>query len=140
MGESTLEIFSQEWAEALGRALNASPDYREAAARWEGSLVFALRGADHSTGSAVFLDLWHGECRAARRADAGDVEGADFLLRADSDTWQRLLGGQIDALFAVMTGKLELARGSLVQLMPHATAAKQLVTTASELGGTLPGA
>ena len=34
--------FTEPWAEALGDALNASTDYRVAAATWEGDLAFVM--------------------------------------------------------------------------------------------------
>jgi hypothetical protein len=63
-------LFSHEWALALGAALESSAMYREAARRWDGA-VCLQRAADADHGhpaAAVFLDLKHGRCHAARLA------------------------------------------------------------------------
>ena len=133
-----MEIFSHDWSLALGSALNASEAYRKAAGDWEGSLVFALRRPEGSEEIGTYLNLGGGICREARQATPGDVEGADYLLRADARTWRRLLAGETDPIFAIMTGKLELARGGVAGLLPHAAAAQQLVQTAAALGGRFP--
>lgn len=87
---------------------------------------------------AVFADLWHGECRAARRASDEDREGADFVIRADAGTWQRVLGGDLEPIFGIMSGKLKLTRGSLARLTPHLAASRELVLAATRVDSTFP--
>lgn len=134
------EILSEAWAQAWSEALNGSESYRAAAAGWEGALAVAVRGepARGIEGRAVFLDLWHGACRAARVAGPGDLETARFILTADAATWVELLRGGLDPVPAVMSGRLELSKGSVMSLLPHVAAAKELVAVGRSLPGTLP--
>jgi putative sterol carrier protein len=134
------EILSEAWAQAWGDALNGSESYRAAAAGWEGAVVVAVRGepARGVEARAVFLDLWHGACRAVRVAGAADVEAARYVLTADAATWSELLHGGLDPLAAVMGGRLELTKGSVMGLLPHVAAAKELVAVARSLAATLP--
>jgi putative sterol carrier protein len=134
------EILSEAWAKAWCDALNASAGFRSAAASWEGAVLVEVR-EDRARGverRAVFLDLWHGECRGARSAGAGDEAAARYGLAAGADTWVRVLGGALDPLAAVMSGALELTKGSVMSLLPHVAAAKELVGLARTLGGTPP--
>ncbi len=132
--------FSTEWAEAWASALNVHEDYRQAAARWEGS-VAAVVSADDARGvleHAVFLDLWHGECRAARVATPADLEVARYVIRGAPTAWREVLQGALPPLLALMTGKLALARGSLAALVPFAGAAKALVDVAAAVPVSFP--
>ncbi len=135
-----IEILSDAWATAWREALNGSTAYREAAASWEGAVVAAVR-AEPERGvpaRAVFLDLWHGVCRAARLASEADRETARYVLTASAATWNELLTGSLDPISAVMSGRLELTKGSVMALLPHVAAAKELLVAAKSLGGALP--
>lgn len=127
------EIFTAPWVDAWARELAVSPAYRRAAADWEGSLCLIWTGAGSETERRVFLDLWHGDCRQARVAARGDAAGADFVLRASAETWQRLLDGGLDPIWALMGGKIRIERGRLSELMPHARAAKELILAARRI-------
>ncbi len=130
--------FSHEWAESLAQELGASDGYRAAAATWEGSLVLAIPAAGGGHGHAAFLDLWHGECRAARQASDDDRTRADFMIAADADTWRRVLARELEPIFALMSGKLKLERGSLAKLVPQAAAARELVAAAARVETVFP--
>lgn len=128
------EFLSEEWAKAWGEALATSEEYRKAAQRWEGPVLFRLKGSDR----AVYLDLWHGECRDARAATDSDPETARFILSADLPTWLSVLDGTIAPLPAVMRGRLKLEKGKLSSLMPYTAAARELVQAATCLDTRFP--
>lgn len=126
-----MEIFTDEWACGWREELNASDTYHKAAADWEGSVVAAVYGSD----KAVFLDLAHGFCTAARAATEDDLAGATFLLSAKESVWLRLFEGKMDPVFALMLGQLRLMRGRMSDLSAHANGAKQLLLTAQRIHG-----
>ncbi len=142
----SLEVFTQPWAVALGEELQASQPYRTAAASWEGSLVLrtpesSSENEDHSqevAPSAVFLDFWHGECRGARVAGEKELADADYVLVGESAIWQRVLAGELEPIFGIMSGKLKLTKGSLAALLPHVAAAKELVDAAARIDTHFP--
>jgi putative sterol carrier protein len=127
--------FTAEWADAWGRALGQSAVYREAASAWEGAVALIRRDPPETEPAVVFLDLWHGDCRAARLAEPGDIDAARYILEADRETWEGLLNGTLGPLPALMTGRLRLTRGSLASLLPYAGAARELVATAVAMHG-----
>ncbi|MGD1146799.1 MAG: SCP2 sterol-binding domain-containing protein [Thermoanaerobaculaceae bacterium] len=134
------EILTEAWANAWRDALNSSESYRAAAASWEGAVVVAVR-AEPERGierRAVFLDLWHGNCRASRAAAEPEMQAARYVLTAHASTWTELLGGSLEPVAAVMNGRLELAKGSVMALLPHIAAAKELVAAAKSLQTTFP--
>ena len=74
-------IFSQTWVDAWARELAASAPYRQAAQTWEGSVLLETPEDGDSPWQAVFLDLWHGECREAKTAAEAD---RDWPFRIES--------------------------------------------------------
>ncbi|MEM7049626.1 MAG: SCP2 sterol-binding domain-containing protein [Acidobacteriota bacterium] len=123
------DVFSQAWIAEWGDELNSSDAYRAAAAAWEGSILFIM-ALPTGEERLAFLDLWHGDCRAARVASQQDTGDAAFILRATDHDWQRVLSGDIEPIWAMMSGKLKLERGRTAQLVPHAKAAQELVAAA----------
>ena len=125
-------LFSHEWAVALGAALESSVMYRDAARRWDGA-VCLQRTADTSTAfpsAAVFLDLKHGRCHAARLATEADLKQAKFVISGPLSAWLSVLRGHEAPTVALMRGHLTLAKGMLPMLLPHVGAANALVDVA----------
>ncbi len=134
------EAFSAEWANQWCTRLNQSQAYRAAASTWEGgvALVMARDGSSTADERAVYLDLWHGECRQARAATPLDRENARYVLTGTAPVWRELLGGTMAPLTAVMSGKLRLSKGSMGSLLPYAGAARELVAIAMAIDVTFP--
>ena len=136
-----LPVFSDDWARACGAALNENAAYREAAAAWEGAVLLRMLAvAPDVPERRVFLDLWHGECRAAHAAVAADEDAARYVLAGSIDAWRMVLTGATPPLLAIMTGKLKLTKGALADLVPYVNAAKELVVTAAGVPTEFPDA
>ena len=137
----SFEVFTQRWAQAWADELRASADYRRAALKWEGSLILEMEAepeAGVTEDRAVFLDLWHGDCRSARIPDDFDREDATYVIRAAVAQWKRVLAGEIEPILGLMSGKLKLTRGRLARLTPHVKASKELLAAASRIGSHFP--
>ncbi len=136
-----IAVFSDDWAMACAELLNRNAAYRAAAATWEGAILL-LMTPDSAGGEErrVYLDLWHGECRLARAASAADEAEARYILSGTEASWRLVLTGRVGPLVAIMTGRLRLAKGSLVELVPYTAAAKELVTAAAAIEATFPAA
>lgn len=125
--------FSDPWAKAWGHALKTSPEYQSAAATWEGSIA-AVAVVDGTRFGAVFLDVWHGDCRIARAASDNDLVQASYLLEAAPSAWRDLFEGRLAPVMALLTGRIKVVRGDLATLLPYTAAAKELI----RLAGTVP--
>ncbi|MEP6573431.1 MAG: SCP2 sterol-binding domain-containing protein [Gemmatimonadota bacterium] len=133
------EVFSNAWAAACARELNGRPAYQAAAATWEGAVVLQMSGGDIDVPDrAVFLDLWHGQCRTARAAAPGDLDMAAYVLAGTIDAWRGVLEGRTAPLLAIMSGKLRITKGSLAGLAPYIGAAKELVAAATAVETDFP--
>jgi putative sterol carrier protein len=136
----TIEAFSDAWALQWCQVLNNRPSFQHAAAAWEGAVALVMT-RDSSSGAAtraVFVDLWHGECRAARSASEEDLEAARYILSGIAPVWRQVLTGKMAPLTAIMTGKLRLTKGSMGALVPYAAAARELVAAAVAMEISFP--
>lgn len=135
------EVFTDPWAKAWADELRDSEAYRDAARSWEGSILLEMTGKTESMGiasRAVFVDLWHGDCRAARHAGETEQRQADYVIRGDIEVWKRILSGELEPIFALMSGKLQLVRGSLAKLTPYLAASRELVLAAARVDSSFP--
>lgn len=125
-----MERFTDPWAARWAAELDQDTDYRRHAERWQGGILFVVEG---EAPRKVFLDLEGGRCRAGRAATPEDEAAAPYEIRADLATWEDVLGGRLDPLYALMRGRLRLSRGSLASLLPYTAAAKAMVAAAGRL-------
>lgn len=128
-----MQIFSPEWIAEFSNALNQSSTYRQQAQTWEGSLLLVLAQNNTPDDLAVWLDLWHGQCRLARPAQPSDFDQADYILAANATDWKQILAKDIAPMMAIMRGKLKLRKGSMTVLARYANAAKELVNAAADI-------
>ncbi|HMB52912.1 MAG TPA: Fis family transcriptional regulator [Thermoanaerobaculia bacterium] len=135
------EIFTDEWAGAWCRAIQASDAYKSAAAGWDGAVAVVM-SADPEYGvreeRAVFLDLADGDCRGGRTAGTEELAAAVFVLQAPPAVWKRVLGREIEPIWGLMSGKIALAKGSISKLIPYTRAAKEMVEQAVGLEADFP--
>ena len=124
------DLFSSAWADALCADLNASTEYREAAATWEGALSFVAQ-SDAET-RTVWLDLHHGACRSALAGPDAAARDAPFAIEAPLAVWQDVLSGRLDPIMGMMLGKMKVS-GNMSTIAAHAKAAKVLVARAAAI-------
>ena len=135
------EIFTEEWAQLWHDKINENENYRVAAAKWEGAIGLIMSD-DEAMGipeqRAVIADLWHGDSRGAKAGSPEDIEDVPYVIKATPEVWKKVLAGKTDPIVGLMGGKLKLAKGSLISLLPYAKAAKELVASASRVETTFP--
>jgi putative sterol carrier protein len=120
---------SEGWLEIYRERINASSDYRDAAATWEGDVAFLFE-AEPDRGVPddlwAWLDLWHGECRAARMVSAEEGRRAAYVISAPYSRWRDVLAGDLDPVKGMMQGKLKVD-GDLPTIIRYVRAANELV-------------
>jgi putative sterol carrier protein len=125
---------SKEWLETYAERINQSPEYREAAASWEGDVAYVFEPEpDKGVGEEIWLwmDLWHGECRNAKY-DVSSEEGAKakFIIMAPYSRWKEVIRRELDPVKGMMQGKLKL-KGDLPTIVRNVKAATELVNLAT---------
>jgi putative sterol carrier protein len=117
---------TDEWIKALMAELNRSEAYREAARNWEGDFCFLVKGEDGQGDTALYMDLWHGECRDAFAGPEAAARTPEFAIEAPLATWRKVLERRLDPIQGLMTRQLKL-KGQLLKVMRAPRAASELV-------------
>jgi putative sterol carrier protein len=125
---------SAEWLNALHEKLNHDAHYNQVAKNWEGDLLFDIQPAGHlSQPLTMYLDLWHGQCRAVEYApDPAKHRKPTFILRSPYDNFTAILLGKLDPMTAMMTSKLKV-EGSLGYMMRNVPTVLDFVRCAREV-------
>ena len=139
-----IEFGTAEWARALRNAINASSEFRNAAAKWgsgfNGDLLFAFEpDGSLAAGLYLFLRLKSGSCGGAEFVAGPKHEGAGFALRASYSIWRDILAGKTTAATAILTGKLRV-EGDKITLLKYAGAHRALIHCVASLDTLFPGA
>jgi putative sterol carrier protein len=124
---------STEWAESFRSALELNAEYRDAAAAWEGEILFRVSPpVVDAPAPGILLALAHGHCTAATfHADSRAVL-SEFVYEGSRENWQRLLRGELDPVKSIMDGTFRM-RGNLLKASRFLRAAKALVETAASI-------
>ena len=119
---------SDEWFAEYVRRINASPEYRETAATWEGAIAFVI-GAEPDRGIRedvwAWLDLWHGGCRRGGLVPREEGELAPYVISAPYSRWKQVLRGDLDPIKGMIQGKLKV-KGDLAMIIRYVRAANEL--------------
>ena len=122
---------SPEWAVLFQKALNDNPAYAQAAAAWEGDLMFeVLADAQATKGPGIYLDLSHGQCKEARFVADPTTVSPEFVFRATRENWQRIMRKELDPVKAFLGGTIKMS-GNPAKIMRFIGAAKELLDTAA---------
>ncbi len=125
---------SHEWLQLLCEKLNNDAHYGQVARNWEGDLLFdILAGGRLTDATTMYLDLWHGACRAVEfgSGTASDLH-PKFVLRAPYETFSAILIGKMDAMTAMMSNRLKVV-GNLGYMMRNVPTVLDFVRCAKEV-------
>ncbi len=140
---------SDEWIASFKEKINSNPNYRQSGAKWEHGTIALVMELDPQTiselknnpagggqfeqtetGVGIWLDLYRGECREAKRANLEDAQKAKFIIRSNYPNWKTVLRKQLDPVKGMMQGKLKL-KGDLPTIVRFVKAAQDLVDSAT---------
>ncbi|VVM05381.1 hypothetical protein MAMC_00523 [Methylacidimicrobium cyclopophantes] len=117
--------FEQESADAWCKAIGQSEAFRREGRNWKTRLGL-IAGA-----KGILLDLEDGSCRSAKALSAEEtLREADTAFSSSEETWRALIEGRENMVGAVMGGKVQIPKGSLLALAGYAGAASALLEAA----------
>jgi len=133
-----IEFATDEWIKALMAEMNASDAYGKAAKNWEGDFYFVVDAGDGLAETAyMYMDLWHGECRAAYKvADPAEKKPA-FVMSAPVSVWRQVFEKKMDPIRGMMSGKLKL-QGNKMKVLKAPKAAIEMVECCTKIDTTYP--
>ena len=118
---------SDKWMQRFHDEVNHSEAYRQAARTWEGDFYFVIE-PDSSLPEPVYMymDLWHGESRAAFVTRDRSVKSPEFIISAPVSTWKDVIELRLDPMKGLLTKQLKL-KGNMAKIMRAVKAANELV-------------
>ena len=141
---------SEEWIAEYKIKINSNPNYKESGANWEhGTIALILQLDDENaiqkarqdpilskqlkadeTAVGVWLDLYHGVCKEAKRVSVDEANKAKFVISGGYARWKAVLKKELDPVKGMMQGKLKL-KGDLPTIVRFVKAAQDLVDSAT---------
>jgi putative sterol carrier protein len=131
------------WADALTAEINASSEYRNAAAKWgdgfNGNVLLVFDADAAAPGAyALLVKLAKGACQGACFVAGAAHPDAGFGLRAPFSVWRDVLTRKTMAATAILTGKMKV-EGDRMTLLKHTAAHRALISCAAALDSEFPG-
>ncbi len=129
---------SEKWLAEYVDLINGSAEYADAAATWEGDLVFVYeKEPDKNVPDDIYawLDLWHGKCRSASILEGPDdprASGAQFTIAAPYSRWKSVVRKELDPVKGMMQGKIKV-KGDLPTIVRYVKASNVLVDLTTKL-------
>jgi putative sterol carrier protein len=138
MSEENLLFASQAWIQQFHQEVNKSEAYRQAARNWEGDFYFVVEAEGTLTEPVyMYMDLWHGESRAAFIVGDPRDQVPEFVIRAPVSTWKEVIELRLDPMKGLMTKKLKL-QGNMAKIMRAVKAANELVRCTTRVPTQFP--
>ncbi|MCX7670804.1 MAG: SCP2 sterol-binding domain-containing protein [Anaerolineae bacterium] len=131
---------SAEWVAQLKEAINSSAAYASSAKTWEGDFYFIVEpGGGITEPVKIYLDLWHGQCRAAYLVEGEDTKQPEFIIAGPLETYRQIFAKKLDPIQALMSRKLKL-QGNMGKVMRAVKATLDLVNCAASVDTVFPSA
>jgi len=121
-----VQFLSPEWTEELEKRLNASDEFRAAAAAANVTIQNVI---DTPDGAKRYWMRFEG---GSVTLEAGDAEKADATIEQDYDTAVALAKSELNPVSAFMTGKIRI-NGSMMLLMQLQGALSELAREMQEI-------
>ena len=134
------EFPTEEWFQAFIQAIDASEEYAEYAATWEGDVIIQVEAEpDKGLPADVhgLLDLWHGGCRGGVIVDETRAAAAEFVVRAPYSRWKDVIRGDLEPIKGLVQGKLRV-RGDLPKILRYVKGTQELAYIAGQVDTTFP--
>ena len=133
-----IQFGSNEWLQALHNELNASDAYAQSAKNWEGDFYFVVEPEGELKEPVyLYMDLWHGKCRAASVVKNKNEKNPAFLMSGPYSKWKKVVSAQLDPIQAMMTGQLKL-KGNMVMVMKNVQAAQEIIKALTRIETEFP--
>jgi putative sterol carrier protein len=85
-----------------------SETYRAAAKDWEGDFYFVVNAGSVPQDIYLYMDLWHGACRAAHAVADPAAQSPEFVIEASLPTWRKVIEKKLDPIQGMIMRQLKL--------------------------------
>ena len=118
------KTMTQEWCNLYKEEINKSKSYEEAAKTWEGDFYFIYEaGGPLKETVYMYIDLYHGKCRACEIVTDPNKYKPAFILSAPYAIWKQIATKKLDSTKALITKQSKLTGD---KIMRYTKAANEL--------------
>ena len=119
---------SEEWMNAFVDLIKDSPEYKKAAAGWEGTICLVIEAEEGKFDNDLifFADPYHGEIREHCILNSADDRDVDFMINGPYSVWKDIQQGKMDTMQAIMKGKLTI-KGNMSALLKQVKATQVMM-------------
>lgn len=122
-----------DWLNEFQQKLNSDERYAQIAKNWEGDMYFIIEPEGNlKTQTVMYLDLWHGQCRATEMVTDLAAHTPAFTLKANYLNFAKVLQGELDPMQAMLTRKLDV-KGNMAAMMRNVPTVLDFVRCAREM-------
>ena len=137
---SKLKVFSDEWCKTWEEKIRASKDFAVYNKGWKGD-IGGVMNADPSRNlpetQYLYMHFDDGKVVSIRMTDKETAENAKFVITGDYIRWKQVALGELDAVKAMMQGKLKL-KGNLPYVVKYVKGVQESIRCLTELDSEFP--
>ena len=135
-----LKVFSEEWCNTWADRIRASKDFAVFNKGWEGDLsgiIFKDPDRNIPEEQYLYLHFHDGEVKEISMIDKAKAEKCKFIMSGDYIRWKQVAKGELDAVKAMMQGKLKL-KGNLPYVVKYVKGVQESIRCLTELDTEYP--
>lgn len=137
---SGLVVFSDEWCQAWEEKVRANEAFAAANKGWQGDIGCVML-KDHKANVPqdmfLYLDFEDGKVNGIYMTDEAKAKNAKFVISGDYIRWKQVARGELDAVKAMMQGKLKL-KGNLPYVVKYVKGVQESIRNLTELDSIFP--
>ena len=135
-----LKVFTPEWTGAWEEAVRASKTFAEYNKGWKGdigAIMFADPAAGVTENQYMYMHFDDGKVVSLRMCDKDTAENSKFVMSGDYVRWKQVAKGELDAVKAMMQGKLKL-KGNLPYVVKYVKGVQESIRCLIGLDSEFP--
>ncbi len=135
-----LDVFSEEWCKEWKDMLNVNDAFAKYNKGWEGDLSGIIQ-ADPDNNfpeeQYLYLHFHDGSCLDIKMISKEKAQECKFILSGPYIRWYQVAKGDLDAVKAMMQGKLKL-KGNLPYVVRYIKGVQESIRTMQEIESNYP--
>jgi putative sterol carrier protein len=135
-----LKVFTEEWCKAWEARVRANSAFAAANKGWQGDIgciMFKDPKANVADDHYLYLDFEDGKVNGIYMTDKDKAENAKFVISGDYIRWKQVARGELDAVKAMMQGKLKL-KGNLPYVVKYVKGVQESIKNLTEIDSEFP--
>ena len=135
-----LDVFSDEWCQEWKKRVNANQAFVKYNKGWKGDLSGIIQADPDNNFPEeryLYLHFHDGSCLDVKMITKKEAEKCAFILKGAYIRWYQIAKGELDAVKAMMQGKLKL-KGNLPYVVKYVKGVQESIRSMREIETKFP--